>query len=274
MNSSPTIHAYQPYPLPTIPHITEIASTHGTKYPFTARNDPKESSHFLQLLWLFHTLPAHEWKTCIRFIPHMDRDHAIVYQQKALLIPVSVQMGSHHLYIVFCHLHPSILQCFRRRFSPKTALPDIFGSRFQHLHSVRATPEAKRKSLPRAFRWSQTPSLWGNACHGHTLTLRSFVFEMPFSYGFLKLVPCKFQVDNFVDRQVVVGSSCWFGLLDCFLGFWFDQKHKPPNTWNVKCVFRKDFPLKSQWNGSNIVEYYTFWDHHDANHGNNSQLWN
>lgn len=73
MNSSPTIHAYQPYQ-----SIAEIVSTHGTKYPFTARNDPKEAS-FLAVVM---TLPAHECKTCIGFIPHMDRDPAIIYANR------------------------------------------------------------------------------------------------------------------------------------------------------------------------------------------------
>ena len=50
------MHINRIHPLPTIPHIAEIVSTHGTKYPFTARNDPKESSHFLQLLWLFQPM--------------------------------------------------------------------------------------------------------------------------------------------------------------------------------------------------------------------------
>ena len=50
------MHINHIHPLPTIPHIAEIVSTHGMKYPFTARNDPKESSHFLQLLWLFQPM--------------------------------------------------------------------------------------------------------------------------------------------------------------------------------------------------------------------------
>ena len=41
-----------------------------------------------------------------------------------------------------------------------------------------------------------------------------------------------------MDRQVVVVSSCWFGLfLRVLIPSW---KHQPPNTCNVKCVFRKD----------------------------------